>query len=255
MDFVIDAGLVTGLLLASIRVGAFVLASPMFGRGIPAVGRVALVTILGFAFAQPVEGPLDVGRMIVLSATNAAIGITLGVLTGLIFYLFSVAGGLIDFTSSLSVAQVFDPISQSQNPVFGRFFNLGAITLFLVIGGDRLLVAGLGTSFEAVGVAGSIQASSGLGVMALELLSRLMIAAIELAMPALAALFMVEVVLGIASRFAPQANVFLIGLPAKVIAALASVGAVVALVPETMDGVMNIVQETFRDALTGLGLG
>ena len=66
---------------------------------------------------------------------------------------------------------------------------------------------------------------------------------------------MVEVVLGIASRFAPQANVFLIGLPAKIIAALASVGAVVALVPETMDGVLNIVQETFRDALTGLGLG
>jgi flagellar biosynthetic protein FliR len=81
----------------------------------------------------------------------------------------------------------------------------------------------------------------------------MMIAAVELAMPALAALFLVEVVLGIASRFAPQANVFLIGLPAKVVAALASVGAVVLLMPETMDGVLGIVRDTFRDAVAGLG--
>ena len=37
----------------------------------------------------------------------------------------------------------------------------------------------------------------------------------------------VEIVLGIAARFAPQSNVFLIGLPVKIFAALASVSAVV----------------------------
>ena len=172
MDLVIDAGWVAGLMLATIRIALFVLSSPMFGRGIPAVGRVALVTVLGFAFASPVEGTLDMGRLVVAAAANAAVGVVLGLLTGLIFYLFSVAGGLIDFTSSLSVAQVFDPVSQSQNPVFGRFFNLGALTLFLVLGGDRLLVAGLGNSFEAVGVTGSVDVSSGLGVLAIELVSR-----------------------------------------------------------------------------------
>ena len=45
----------------------------------------------------------------------------------------------------------------------------------------------------------------------------MLVAAVEMAMPALAALFVAEVVLGIASRFAPQANIFLLGLPAKVI--------------------------------------
>jgi len=79
-----------------------------------------------------------------------------------------------------------------------------------------------------------------------------MIAAVELAMPALAALFVVEVLLGIASRFAPQANAFLIGLPAKVVTAFASVSAVLLLVPETMDGMLAIVRDTFRDALMSL---
>ena len=255
MDLFVDASWVVGMLLAGIRVGAFVIASPIFGKAIPAVGRTALVLVLGYVFATPIEGALDLGNLIVAAAVNIVIGLILGFLTGLIFTLFTVAGGLLDFTSSLSSAQVFDPLTQSQNPVFGRFFNLGAIALFLVLGGDRLLVAGLGTTFELIPVDGSLDLSPGLAEVGLTLLSRMMIAAVELAMPALAALFLVEVVLGIASRFAPQANVFLIGLPAKVVAALASVGAVVLLMPETMDGVLAIMRDTFRDVMAGLGAG
>ena len=255
MDLFVDAAWVTGMLLASIRVAAFVVASPIFGKAIPMVGRMALVLVLGYVFAVPVEGSLDLGRLIVATGTNIVIGVILGFLTGLIFTLFTVAGGLLDFTSSLSSAQVFDPLTQSQNPVFGRFLNLGALALFLVLGGDRLLIAGIGTTFDLIPVTGSLDLSPGLAEVGLSLLSRMMLAAVELAMPALAALFLVEVVLGIASRFAPQANVFLIGLPAKVVAALASVGAVVLLMPETMDGVLSIVQDTFLDVMAGLGAG
>ena len=255
MDLAIDAGWAIGLLLAMIRVGAFVTASPIFGRSIPAAGRLGLVTVLGFTFAAPVGGSLDLGALIVAAVVNAAVGIGLGLLTGLIFYLFTVAGALIDFTSGLSSAEVFDPLTQSRSPVFGRFLNLGALTLFLVLGGDRLLVAGLGRSFQAIGLTGSISPAGGLATMAVDLVGRLMIAAVELAMPALAALFITEVILGIAARFAPQANVFLIGFPAKLIAAFASVGAVLLLMPDTMDGVLDIVTRTFRDALTGFGAG
>jgi flagellar biosynthetic protein FliR len=255
MDLTVDAEWVVGLLLASIRVGAFVVASPIFGKAIPATGRMALTLVLGYVFAVPVESSLDLGSLVVAAVTNVAVGGFVGFLTGLIFTLFTVAGGLLDFTSSLSSAQIFDPLTQSQNPIFGRFLNLGALALFFVLGGDHLLIAGMGSTFELIGITGSIDVSPGLGTVGLTLLSRMMIAAAELAMPALAALFLVEVVLGIASRFAPQANVFLIGLPAKVIAALASVGAVVLLMPETMDGVLGIIRDTFRDAVGGLGGG
>lgn len=252
MDFVIDAGWVTGMLLASIRVGAFVVASPIFGKAIPSVGRVALVLVLGYTFADPVTTPITFGLILVAGFTNAAVGALLGFLTGLLFTLFTVAGGLIDFTSSLSAAQIFDPLTRSRTPIFGRFLNLLALALFFVLGGDRLLVAGLQTSFEAIGPTGSLAFSAGLGDVAITLLSRMMIAAVELAMPALAALFVVEVLLGIASRFAPQANVFLIGLPAKVVTAFASITAVLLLVPETMDGTLTIIRDTFTDVLRGL---
>ena len=252
MDLTIDAEWVIGVLLASIRVGGFVAASPIFGRAIPSIGRIGLVLVLGFTFAQPPETELELWTLLGAAGMNAIVGVVLGILTGIIFTLFMVAGGLIDFTSGLSSAQAFDPITQDQNPIFGRFFNLMAVALFLLLGGDGLLVAGLRTSFDAVGVSGAIDMGPGMAEIAVDLLTSMTIASIELAMPALAALFLTEVVLGIAARFAPQANVFLLGLPAKIGVAFASVGAVVLLVPETMDGVLHIIEDTFQTAVRAL---
>ena len=251
LDFVVNADWVAGMLLASIRIAGFVVASPIF-KAFPATGRMVLVIVLGYSFAEPIAGSGDIAVLLTGGFTNAVIGLTLGFLTGIIFYLFTVGGALIDFTSSLSAASIFDPVSSDRVTIFGRIFNLMALAMFLLIGGDRMLVAGLGVSFDAVGITGTVSLAGGLADVALELMGRMMLGAIEMAMPALAALFIAEVVLGIAARFAPQSNVFLIGLPVKLFAALATISAVLLLVPETLDGVMGIMQDTFKTALLGM---
>ncbi len=251
LDFVVNADWVAGMLLASIRVAGFVVASPIF-KGFPGPGRMVVVIVLGYTFAEPIAGSGDIATLLVGGFTNAVVGATLGFLTGIIFYLFTVGGSLIDFSSTLSAAAIFDPVSNDQVTIFARIFNIMALAMFLVLGGDRMLVAGMGVSFDAVGITGTISLHGGLADIALELIGRMMIGAIEMAMPALAALFIAEVVLGIAARFAPQSNVFLIGLPVKLFAALASIGAVLLLVPETLDGVMGIMQDTFKTALLGM---
>ena len=251
MDFVVNADWVAGMLLASIRAAGFVITSPIF-KSFPTTGRTALVLVLGYAFAEPVAGSGDIAVLLTGGFTNAIVGMTLGFLTGLIFYLFTVGGSLIDFTSSLSAAAIFDPMSKDRVTIFGRIFNMLAMAMFLLLGGDRMLARGIGLSFEAVGITGTISLHGGLADIALGLMGRMMIGAIEMAMPALAALFITEVVLGIAARFAPQSNVFLIGLPVKLFAAFASVSAVLLLVPETLDGVMGIMSDTFKTALMGM---
>lgn len=218
----IEAAWAAGLLLALTRIGAFVVASPIYARAFPMTGRIAFTLVLGFFFAEPVTETIDLWFLVRAGAVNAAAGVALGFLTGLIFHLFAVAGSLIDFSSSLSTASIVDPVSGSRSAVFSRGFNLLAITLFLLVGGDHLVVAGLAATFEAVPAAGALTLTSGLADLAVSLLGQMILAAVELAIPALAALFVAEVVLGVASRFAPQANIFLIGLPVKVIAALAT---------------------------------
>ena len=162
-------------------------------------------------------------------------------------------GGLIDDTSGLRAGALLDPLTGTQATVFSRSFQMTALALFLVIGGDRLVVRGLATAFIAVPVGGTPHLVGGFADASVTLIGRMMIAALELAMPAVAALFAAEVVLGIATRFAPRANVFLIGLPVKILTAMTTVWLVLALVPETLSGTMRIVERTFIEVVDVLG--
>jgi flagellar biosynthetic protein FliR len=73
------------------------------------------------------------------------------------------------------------------------------------------------------------------------------------AAPALAGLFVAEVVFGVAARFAPQANVFAIGLSAKLVAALATVGLVFAAFPEAVSASLDSTRGLVVDTIRGLG--
>jgi flagellar biosynthetic protein FliR len=77
-----------------------------------------------------------------------------------------------------------------------------------------------------------------------------MVAGLELAAPVLGALVLAEVVLALAARLAPQANVFLLGLSVKVALTIALLGAALALFPGTardaIDGAVRALGGTLR---------
>jgi len=248
----LEAAPIVGLLLSVTRVSGFVVASPLFPRSIPMIGRMAVVLTLGFFLAEPVPGAEDLATLINAAVVNAAIGVALGFLTGMIFHLFAVAGALVDFSSGASTGAIFDPSFGESAAIFQRMFSMGAMVLFYVLGGLRLIAQGLALSVEVIALDGAITPDGSLATVAIRLLSRLVAAGLEIALPSLAALFLIEVVFGVASRFAPQANIFMLGLPAKLLAAFGTVTVVILLFPEAMDAVIATMTDTFRDGIAGL---
>lgn len=248
----LDPQWAAGLVLSMTRVAAFTIASPMLAKVVPLPGRLAMVLAVGFFLSAPMGAPLTLTALLGAAVVNAVIGAVLGYLTGLLFHMFAVAGGVVDIVSGLAVAQVIDPTRGEQGAVFSRLFNLTGLALFFVAGGLELLVRGLSMSVEVIALDGALAASPALVDIAARHTSKLMVVGAELAMPVLSALFLTEVVLGIASRFAPQANVFLLGLPAKLLIALAMVVVTVMLFPEAMDGLLHTTAETFTEGLRAL---
>lgn len=252
LDLTLDAAWAFGLVLSLVRVGAFVVASPFLARVVPVPARMAVTVAIGLFLADPVPPSATSAELVGMTAANVVVGVALGYLTGLIIHLFPVAGGVIDMASGLAAAGIFDPSQGTQAASFQRLFNLGGLALFYVGGGLTLLVRGLALSVAAIPLDGGIAPSPGLAGEATRLTGLLLLAGAELAIPTLAALFIVELVLGFASRFAPQANVFLIGLPAKLFVALLMSAVSALLWPEAIDGVMRIVEESFTAGLRGL---
>lgn len=254
LDLTLDANWAIGYLLAMTRVAAFVVASPFLPKTIPMVGRVGFTVVVGLALTTAVPDPGLMG-LVANATVNVAIGLVLGFLTGLMFHLFTVAGDFMDTTSALGVAAVFDPLTGGRSAPMGRLFPLAALALFLVVGGLGAVVRGLAASVDVIALDGSIRAHQDMITLAIDLTSRMLVAGVELALPVVAALFLTEVVLGMAARFAPQANVLMLGLPIKILVLLVTVGMAVLLFPEAMTGVLDVVERTFVDGLRGLHPG
>jgi flagellar biosynthetic protein FliR len=254
LDLAVDANWVLGLLLATTRVGAFVVAAPQLGSAIPTSAKLGFTVAIGWFLVGPVGGEVTLARLIGLAAVNAGVGVLLGWLLGVLFHMFAVAGSLIDVSAGTSIGAVLDPTRGDQGAVFSRFFQIAGLALFHALGGLALLVSVLAWSTRAVPLDGVATFTPAVADAAGGLVSRLMVAGTEVAMPVLAVLMMTELVLALAARFAPTANVFLLGLPAKTLLAITMAGMSVALFPEAVDGLLQLSRQTAIEVLNGIGV-
>jgi flagellar biosynthetic protein FliR len=252
MELLLDPSSLAGMVLSVTRVGAFAVASPLF-KPFPVAGRTAFALAIGWALSGPAFTDPTLSGFVMAVAANAGVGIVLGFITGIMIHAFSVAGSMIDFTSGLNASQLFDPISGQNVAVFSRAFNLMAITLWFVLGGAHLAVEGLGATIVTIPLDGTISFSTGLADTAVTLVGQMLLSALQLTIPTFAALMVAEVALGVASRFSPQANVFALGLPVKIIATLSTVSLVVAGFPAAVSGSIASSRDTIITVIRGLG--
>lgn len=254
MNLVIDPGLVVGYLLALTRTIAWVMITPPFGtRMVPTRIKVGLAAALTLAVGARVEGQavdLDTASLITAAGTQVAIGVTLGFIGVLVFAAVQAAGAMLDLFGGFAMAQVFDPQSNVQTSLFGRFYNLLAITLLFSLGGHLLLVRGFLRSFDAVPTTGL--RTGGLAHLLTNDVGLLLVAALEIAAPLLAALFLADVALGLLSRAAPEMHVFVLGLPVKILLTLTLTGLALPLLP---GAVASLVDRIVGDGLSVVGLG
>lgn len=254
MSITIDPNLVVGFLMALTRAAAWVVVTPPFAtRTVPAQVKIGLAAALALSVVGPAQAhavPLDTGSLVGAAVTQVAIGVTMGFIGVVIFAAVQAAGGLLDLFGGFAMAQVFDPQSNVQTSLFGRFYNLLAVTLLFSIGGHLLLVRGFMRSFEAVPTSG-FQAG-GVADLLTDGVGLLFIAAIEIVAPLLAALFLADVAMGLLNRAAPEMHVFLLGLPVKILLTLTLTGLALPLLP---GAVSTLVDRIVRDGLSIVGIG
>jgi flagellar biosynthetic protein FliR len=207
------------LLFPFIRVMATIFSAPILGHAsIPIRMRVALALILAFAAASfaPAPVPLDSPHALAYALRETLIGASLGLLLQLVFAAAELAGDAIGLQMGLGFAFFVDPQNATQSPLVGSLFSTVAGLLFLALDIHLLLIGGLMESFRALPVDAPLQ--SGLGLQAVVAAGAEMFRlALSIALPALAALLLANLALGVLSRAAPQLNLFAVGFPATLI--------------------------------------
>jgi flagellar biosynthesis protein FliR len=239
--------LIAGYLLVLVRASAWIIVCPPFNtRLIPTRVKIAFAFALSLAVGSrgfPEEIPLDTVGYLGAVLGQVTIGLVLGFIALLLFSAVQAAGALIDLFGGFTIDSAYDPLSNAQASVFGRFYQLLAITMLFVIDGHLLLVRGFMKSFEAIGP-GALDMGA-LSKLLSEDFSKFFTAALEISGPIVAAMFIAEVTLGLVSRAAPQLNVLQLGFPLKILLTLMLIGSALALLPDNLQGLVDSVLKSW----------
>ena len=218
-------------LIAAVRCFAMLMTLPLFSmRTISRSAKLALTFYMAYIILPHLQYELYspyIGNngafsidYILLIIGEGFIGIIIGFYINIIFTAFSTAGQFFAFQMGFSASEVYDSLSQVENPLMGQFFNLIVLLIFLNNHwAQKLFTNGLISSFETLNVFKLLLEAGRerLIVFMLSGLTKLFADAFIIALPIMGTLFLVTVTTGILSKAAPQMNLLSEGFPIMIL--------------------------------------
>ncbi len=240
--------------------GLFVLAPVLGSVAIPARIRILWAVALSLcvypvllgrpgaaALVTPLVGhEFSLWTLPVAVAMELLIGLLIGYGANLAMMALQVAGHVADQQVGLGLASIFNPELNDQTGVIGEFYFIMGMMIFIILGGDRMMVATLLHSFDSVPLGGYRPDGQMLDLM-LGLLTSMMELAIRIAAPLLCLIFLETVAMGFIARTVPQMNILSFGFPLRI---LIGVGVLVA----SISNHAQVFITTMRDHLHALSV-
>lgn len=211
-------------LWAFIRIAALWMAMPIFGSGVLA-GRIRLTLALACTIViAPLMPALDLppvwgAQWWLAVLQEVALGVLMAFTLALVFEMVRLAAEIIGLGMGLGFAQMTDPLNGSSTPVLGQYFSILAILLFLAGGGHIQIIQWISLSLIHQ-PPGLLMLEMGHVFAPVAWASLVFAGALQIALPAIIALLLVNLAFGVISRAAPALNLFAIGFPASLMLGL-----------------------------------
>jgi flagellar biosynthetic protein FliR len=253
-----DLHLLIVFTLVLTRIGGLVMTAPIYGTSdTPAQVRALLAATLAMLItpsqlAATVTYPYALLDYLMVIGGELVIGAALGLGITILFSGTHLAGLLIGRTAGLALGETYDPSTAEDLPDFSRLLFWISTAVFVTIGGHRMVMAGLLDTFAAI-PPGQASHPPGISQALVVLVTQSLSLGLRAAAPAVAALLLGTLVMGLISRTLPQLNVMALGFGLNsmlTFAALAlSVGAALWVFQEQLQPAM----ETLLDGLSVAG--
>ena len=242
--------------LILMRMSGFVLMNPILGRNnIPARVKAGFIFVLALTvYSSSMEEAFEIVSTVefaFLLLKEFAAGYVVGYVMHLFFFIVSFAGYIIDYQMGLSMATVYDPQSNAQMPVTGSLLQTWLILLFFAVDGHLALMRILLTSAEIVPY-GGIVVTEGLALRIIDIFLECVEMGLRLAMPMMAAEFLVEMGVGVLNKVVPQISIFVINIQMKLIVGMGLLVLLFAPTGEFIEKIMTTMMKSVGGILTFL---
>lgn len=248
-------GDVTYFILILARITGCIIFNQIFGRGnVPLVFQMGLSIMLSITVygVLPPSGTYEINLIIVYILTilkELFVGFVVGQIIKMFMSIVVISGDIMDTQMGLSMSKIYDPKSNISMGISASLLNLIFMFMFFSVGGHMTLIQIFITSCKAIPI-GHVVISSEVAQSIVQLFSYILIYAVKLTLPIIAAEFIIEVAMGIMMKVIPQIQVFVVNIPLKIIIGLASMLILVPSFATFLERIITLMFEAIQNNLS-----
>jgi flagellar biosynthetic protein FliR len=239
------------------RIGSLIAAAPIFGtksvpmqaRAFLAIGLTLIITPLHSSHASAdATNTLAFGKFIL---NESLVGLLLGLGITILLSGVQLTGQIVSQLGGTALGEGFDPFTEEQMPVYSQLFYFLTLAMFVLLDGHRLLTEALLDTYVWLPPGKAALGDSYVGALTM-LLSQSFVLGIRAAAPAMAALLLATLILGLIGRTIPQINILLVGFSVNALITAAilvtSLGAIAWAFPQQGAAAIDVITDAIKKA-------
>ncbi|MGV3522921.1 MAG: flagellar biosynthetic protein FliR [Candidatus Sericytochromatia bacterium] len=213
--------------LVCLRSSGLFLTAPFFGQQrVPVVVRVLLSVTLGalilpFLSGLPSSSPPQGLLWAVAGLQEVMTGALYGWASTLIFEGLVLAGQLVGLQMGFAQANVLNPDSQAQRPLLSEVYFILSMLVFLSLNGHHMLIRVFEASFTRIPL-GQLVLSARTFEQLTTLFAQIFGVGLIVAAPICGVLTLIDIIMGVIARTAPQMNILVLSFSIKIYVGLLS---------------------------------
>lgn len=258
LDLGIDVKELELFLLILVRIATFIFVAPFFStRGIPRRVKIALSIFTAYviyAFYTNHNYPeyTTVFGYAVIVAKEVAVGLLLGQGTQLCTSIVLFAGRIMDMEIGISMASVFDPTTNQEASITGMFLQYGTMIILYCSGLHRFLLKALAETYTLIPIAKANFHLEHLLHTIIVFMGDYIVIGFRICLPIFASITLMNIVLGLLAKLAPQMNMFSVGIQLKLLAGLSVLVLTIGMLPGICDFITTAIQKMMVSIVEGM---
>ena len=245
-------------LMILVRVASFVAVAPFFGmKNTPnrvKIGLSAIVALLIYQMILP-KNPLEYTGVIefaIIVVKEGITGLLIGFAANICNSIILLSGKMIDMEIGLAMMEVFDPSSNQQTAISGMLYNYFIMMLLIVTNMHHYILRALIDSYQVIPVNGTVfQWDSLLGTMMMYM-TDLMVIGFRIVLPIFATSMILNCILGVMAKVAPQMNMFAVGIQLKLLLGFAIMFITIGLLPDISNFIFREMKKMIISIIEGM---
>jgi len=256
MEFQLPIAEVMRFVIVLTRLSGIMLCAPFFTGGyMPIHIRVVFTffATLALAPALPlgnIPTGLGLGSIFILLLFEIIFGLVIGFAALCIFAGLQLGGQIISFNIGFSMINLIDPQTQVNMPIFSFIINYVGILLFILINGHHFFLLAVYESFTTLPVGGFVLDGPLINQI-VGFTASVFVIGIKIAGPIIVVIVIVDVIVGLIGRAAPQIHVLVVGMPLKILVGFATLSVSLYFLPRYLESLFLSLSRTIHALVVG----